>query len=191
MEVMVEDEHRGFGRTYPIVIAAYDPGWPAKYEAEERRIREALGDLAVRVEHIGSTAVPGLAAKPVIDIQASLRSLDPEEPYVLPLEAIGYRHRHDDDWEGHDFLEREFEGVRAFNLHAVHAGSREERRHLLFRDFLRSHPDEAARYEAVKRACAERHPMDILAYIDAKGEWIVPIERRLLEEVSGDQPVVG
>ena len=93
--------------------------------------------------------------------------------------------------EDHEYFQREEGGVRAYQIHVVRAGSDWERRHLLFRDYLRAHPDEAARYETVKRACARRHPMDILAYIDAKGEWIVPVERRLLEELSNDQPVVG
>ena len=191
MEVMAEDEHRGFGRTYPIVIAAYDPGWPAKYEAEAMRIREALGPTALRIDHIGSTSVPGLGAKPVIDIQVSVAEIGSKQLYRDAIEGLGYEYRPDHADEDHEYFQREEGGVRAYQIHVVRAGSDWERRHLLFRDYLRAHPDEAARYETVKRACARRHPMDILAYIDAKGEWIVPVERRLLEELSNDQPVVG
>jgi len=191
MEPMAENELPGFGRTYPIVIAAYDSSWPAKYEAEAGRIREALGSVALRIDHIGSTSVPGLGAKPVIDIQVSVAEIGLGQPYVDAIEGLGYEYRPDHADDDHDYFQREEDGVRAYQIHVVRAGSDWERRHLLFRDYLRSHPEEAARYEAVKRACAERHAMDILAYIDAKGEWIVPIERRLLEEVSGDRPVVG
>jgi len=90
MEPMAENELPGFGRTYPIVIAAYDSSWPAKYEAEAGRIREALGSVALRIDHIGSTSVPGLGAKPVIDIQVSVAAVSSKQTNVDSIEGLGY-----------------------------------------------------------------------------------------------------
>jgi GrpB-like predicted nucleotidyltransferase (UPF0157 family) len=176
----------GYGRTYPIAIAVYDPAWPERFEAEAERIREALGAAALRIDHIGSTAVPGLAAKPVIDIQVSVERVGDDEPYVAPLVALGYEHRPDHEDSDHDYFQRAQSGLGAYQIHVCPTGSEWERRHLLFRDHLRTHPDDAERYEAWKRRAAARHPMDILAYIEMKGELIAPIERKLLADMETD-----
>jgi GrpB-like predicted nucleotidyltransferase (UPF0157 family) len=176
----------GFGRTYPIVLEPSDPVWPERFEREAAMIRKALGEVAVRIDHIGSTAVPGLAAKPVVDIQVSVPSLRPVEPYGGPLERLGYRH-HSDDWPEHEFFSREEDGRRAFQIHVCEMGSEWERRHLAFRDHLRANPRDAARYEEVKRKAAARHPMDINAYLDQKDQVIREIERRALWEPVTDE----
>ncbi|CAN5325505.1 GrpB family protein [soil metagenome] len=154
-----------------------DPSWPERFRAEAARIAEALGPVAARIEHIGSTSVPGLAAKPVLDVQISVRSFLPMEPYREPLERLGYVHRADDEPE-HRFFRLDVEGVRSVNIHVCEVGSEWERRHITFRDHLRTHPEDAARYAELKRRLARRFPFDVLSYADAKTPFIEAIKGR-------------
>lgn len=168
------------GRTRSYAISPYDPSWPDRYEAESARIRAALGDEAVRLEHVGSTSVPGLAAKPTIDIQVSVRSMVPRSAYVDPMVGLGYRWGIDPLTDEHEFFSRDVDGERAVHVHVCPAGSDWERRHLAFRDWLRDHPSDAAEYERLKRNLAERHPRDIYGYIDGKTAFIREIEARAM-----------
>jgi GrpB-like predicted nucleotidyltransferase (UPF0157 family) len=160
-------------------LVDWDPGWPARYEREATRIREALGQTAVRVEHVGSTAVPGLAAKPVIDIQISVPSFEPFEAYATRLAALGYEGRPDASEPGHRFFLLVRGEERVAHVHVCEAGGEWERRHLAFRDALRADPDLRTRYEAEKRRLAALYPEDSLAYAEAKTPWIRAEERRL------------
>src|SRR5690242_10267094 len=121
-----------------IEIVPYDPTWPAAFEAERKRIAESLGALALRIEHNGSTAVPGLAAKPVIDIQVSVARLRPIEQYRPALEQLGYQHLPHPDDAFAPFFYRPAEWPHTHHVHVVEAGSAEEERTLAFRDFLRA-----------------------------------------------------
>jgi GrpB-like predicted nucleotidyltransferase (UPF0157 family) len=163
----------------PVRIVDYQPAWQAAYSEVEALVRAALGPVAVRVEHVGSTAVPGLAAKPVIDVQLSVESFEPAEAYRAPLEAVGFEHRPDDEPEHRFFGLTNADGERVVNLHVCEAGSEWERRHVAFRDALRADPDLRSRYEAEKRRVVALHPDDTLAYADAKTPWIRREERRL------------
>lgn len=174
-------EQQGRSREYHIVDA--DPSWPARFEAEATRIRDALGKVAAHVDHVGSTSVPGLVAKPIIDIQASVSSMTPRTAYVDPLCALGYRWTLDPWSDEHEYFSRDQNGDRAFQIHVCQAGGSWERRHLAFRDWLRDHPDDAARYEQLKRSLVEAHPRDILSYIDGKGPFIRSVEARALTEL--------
>jgi GrpB-like predicted nucleotidyltransferase (UPF0157 family) len=145
---------------------------------EATRIAAAIGHVAVRIEHVGSTAVPGLAAKPVIDIQISVPSLEPMEPYRRGLERIGYAYRPDDESE-HRFFHLDLGGARTFNVHVCAAGGAWERRHLAFRDHLQKDREEAVRYEAVKRGLATRFGHDVDAYADSKSPYIRSVEARI------------
>jgi GrpB-like predicted nucleotidyltransferase (UPF0157 family) len=136
----------------PIVIVDPDPSWPAEYERESERILAALGGLVVRIEHVGSTSVPGLPAKPIVDIDVQVPDSADEDAYVPALVGAGYRHvLREPWWNGHRMLVRTDGGV---NLHVFQAGSPEPLRHLLFRDWLRSHPDDRDLYAAAKRRLA-------------------------------------
>ncbi len=179
-------ESEGRGRDFGIDDA--DPDWPDRFESEAARIVSALpGDLVARIDHVGSTSVAGLAAKPIIDVQLSLHALTPRDAYVEPLTAIGYRWVLD-PWDAdHEFFSRDVEGERCFQLHVCTAGSIWERRHLAFRDWLRTHDDDAAAYAELKRRLAESHVRDTLAYTEAKSEFITGIERR----AEGKEPEVG
>jgi putative glutamine amidotransferase len=166
------------GRTRSYAIHGYDPTWPSRFESEAARIRKVLGDRAVRVEHVGSTSVPGLAAKPTIDIQVSVPSMMPRNAYTDPLVGLGYRWALDPWTDEHEFFSRDEHGERAFHVHVCATGSEWERRHIAFRDWLRANPDDAASYERLKRDLAELHPRDTYTYAAAKTEFIEKIEAR-------------
>src|SRR5690242_15172207 len=137
-----------------IEILDYDPEWPRLYEREEARIRSILGDRVVRIEHVGSTSVPGLAAKPIVDVALEVPDSSDEPGYAAELEAGGYVLRiREPEWYEH----RVFKGPDTnVNLHVFTAGCEEFDRMVLFRDRLRAHPDELELYEAAKRELAAR-----------------------------------
>jgi GrpB-like predicted nucleotidyltransferase (UPF0157 family) len=159
-------------------IVDCDNDWPVLAERELRRIKEALGDLAVRLEHVGSTAVPDLPAKPIIDLQLSVAAMEPRARYVAPLERLGYLFAAAPESPDHHFFGKPPDRPRTHHLHVCETGSEHEYRHVALRDFLRSHPEEAARYAALKRELVERHPQDRLAYIDGKDAYVAALERR-------------
>jgi GrpB-like predicted nucleotidyltransferase (UPF0157 family) len=138
-------------------IVPYDPRWPREFEVERERIDAALGPLALRVEHNGSTAVPDLAAKPIIDIQISVVRLHPIDGYARPLASLGYVHVPHEDDARCPFFHRPHDWPHTHHVHVVEAGGEEERRTLAFRDYLRTHPAEAREYEALKRRLAALH----------------------------------
>ncbi len=175
-------ETQGRSREYGLV--EYDNTWPARFSGESARIIDVLGDLATRVDHVGSTSVPGLAAKPVIDIQVSVATLTPRAPIVDPLVAAGYRHSIDPIETEHEFLSKGYDDDDAVrvHVHVCEAGSAWERRHLAFRDELRRRPDTAAEYEQLKRRLAAEHPRDIQSYVDGKTAFIRSIEERALAD---------
>lgn len=170
------------GRTRSYSVQDPDPSWPMHFEEEAARIRSSLGDQLVRIDHVGSTAVPGLGAKPIVDIQASVRSMVPRTNYVEPLRGLGYRWALDPWSDEHEYFSRDDGGERAFQVHVCLAGGDWERRHLAFRDWLRDHAEDAAAYERLKRDLADRHPRDIFTYVDAKTDFIREIEARALSE---------
>jgi len=142
----------GGPRTGPIEVVPYDDVWPNRYELVANRIREALGDGVLAIDHVGSTAVPGLPAKPVIDIDLTVADSATEAHYVPALEAAGFqlviRER---GWHEHRVLTTEDPPT---NLHVFSPDCPEVIRHGLFRDWLREHPDDLARYRDVKLAAA-------------------------------------
>jgi GrpB-like predicted nucleotidyltransferase (UPF0157 family) len=157
----------------PIVIVAYDPAWPMLFADLGEQLRRALGAVALRIDHIGSTAVPGLAAKPIIDIQIAVASLQPDEPFRQPLENLGFRYRADNP----DLTKRYFRespGARRTHIHVRRLGSWSEQFGLLFRDFLRTEPEVAARYAALKMQLAQRfqRPEERHDYVAAKEPFI-------------------
>jgi GrpB-like predicted nucleotidyltransferase (UPF0157 family) len=160
-----------------VEIVAYDPAWPGRFAELGRELRAGLGDVALRIDHIGSTSVPGLAAKPVIDVQVSVAAFEPLAAFSQPLERLGYVYRADNPERTKRYF-REPPGRRRTHLHVRRAGSFSEQWALLFRDYLRAHPDVAAEYEAVKRRLAIRFREDRRAYTDAKGPFMWEVIRR-------------
>lgn len=160
-----------------------EPGeadWPAEFERETAAIRAALGPLAACVDHVGSTAVPGLAGKPIVDIQVTVATLEPLEAWAAPLQALGYLLAPDPDSPDFHFLGKPAGRPRRFHVHVCLAGSGHRHRHLAVRDYLRAHPAEARAYEALKRELVARAPGDRLAYIAGKDPFMAELEERAL-----------
>jgi len=167
----------------PVIIVDYDPRWPQRYDAERGQILTAIGPWTAAIEHIGSTSVPGLGAKPIIDIMVAIRSLDDAAHCIEPLRALGYRYHP----EFEDTLpERRYfnRGPRDdhYHLHMVEPTSGFWERHLLFRDYLRTHRETAQEYERLKRALAAQYRDDRSGYTDAKTEFITTIEQKARAE---------
>jgi GrpB-like predicted nucleotidyltransferase (UPF0157 family) len=162
-------------------IADPDPAWSRLATAELTRIGAALGPVAVRLEHIGSTAVPGLAAKPIVDLAVSVADIAETDAFVVPLERLGYLYAPS---PGFRFFARPHARPRTHHVHVFGAGSTGEARHLAVRDYLRAHPAEAAAYEAVKRDVAGRHPEDRIAYMEGKDAFMVALEARAVAWIS-------
>ena len=171
-----------------IAIVPYDTAWPATFAAEATRIRESLAALALRIEHVGSTAVPGLAAKPVVDIQVSVRTLERLSAYFQPLSAIGYTHVPLGDVDRvYPFFQKPSAWPSTHHIHLCVLGSNHERRHLAFRDYLRDHPPVADEYVQLKRILAAANHGDTLesreAYSLSKSAFIAAV----LERASADR----
>lgn len=169
----------------PVYLADYDPDWPVLYGREAARVRELLGDRVRLLEHVGSTSVPGLPAKPIIDMLLAVADSADEPAYVPSMEAGGYAVRiREPDWHEH----RVFKGPDTdINLHTFSEGSSEIARMLAFRDRLRTHDDERERYLATKRELAARHWVYIQDYADAKGDVVEGI----IERAVADRDAAG
>jgi len=158
-------------------IVHYDSAWPHLFRERAERLRRALGDVALRIDHIGSTSVPGLPAKPIIDIQISVATFEPLDAYRLPLESLGYVFRSANPERTKRFF-REAPGERREHVHVRKAGSWGEQFALLFRDYMRSHQMEAAAYAELKRELAQQYREERHVYTDAKGPFIWDVMRR-------------
>jgi GrpB-like predicted nucleotidyltransferase (UPF0157 family) len=162
----------------PIVLAPYDPEWPRLFAREAERIRAVLGDRALRVEHVGSTSVPGLTAKPIIDIVLVVSDSADEPSYVPPLEAAGYVMRiREPDWFEHRLLKGPDTDV---NLHVFSVGAAETDRMVRFRDRLRASDSDRDLYARTKRELARRRWRHVQHYADAKTAVVQEIMTRAM-----------
>ncbi len=165
----------------PIVVEP-DPRWPAIYAAEARAIAHALQERVVSVHHIGSTAIPGICAKPVIDILLETRDVAALDGVAAGMHGLGYeglgeygipRRRY--------FRKGALHGARGCHVHAYATGDPHVIRHLAFRDYMRAHPDVAAEYDALKRRLSAGHPADKTAYVDGKAPYVAAWQALALE----------
>ena len=169
--------------TGKIQVVDYDPAWPELFRREAARIRAALGERVVLLEHVGSTSVPGLAAKPIIDILLIVPDSSDEPAWLPDLEAAGYvLVIREPDWYQHRCLKGPDTNV---NLHVFSPGCPEIERNLTFRDRLRGHPGDRARYQRVKRELAERDWTYVQEYADAKTEVVEEIIARARAAEAG------
>ncbi|MFN8623638.1 MAG: GrpB family protein [Chloroflexota bacterium] len=167
--------------TTRIELHPYDAAWPAAYAEHARRIRAALGDRVRLLEHAGSTSVPGLAAKPIIDMVLEVPDSNDEPGYVPDLEAIGYELRvREPDWYAHRMLRVLRDGRPVVHLHVFSAGCPETHRMLAFRDHLRTDPADLALYQRTKEELAAREWRHMQHYADAKSEVVADIMTRAL-----------
>lgn len=161
----------------PIIIVPYDTSWPRLFATLGHTLRAALSDVAVRIDHIGSTAVPGLDAKPILDVQVSVATLEPMASYGPALEDLGFRWQAANDDRTKRYF-REPAGTRRTHIHVRRHGSWSEQFALLFRDFMRAHVAEAEAYAALKRDLAATHYDARAAYVAAKEPFIWGVMRR-------------
>ncbi len=168
----------------PVIIVDYDPRWVRLFDEEKANLVRVIGPMMVAIEHIGSTAVPGLAAKPIIDIMVGVQHLSNATWCIQPLKSLDYEYV--PEYEKHLPDRRYFrkgnvhgrEQGSTHHLHMVEAGGEFWNRHLLFRDYLRDHPDEARRYAELKKTLAIRFSSDRESYTNAKTDYISEIITR-------------
>jgi GrpB-like predicted nucleotidyltransferase (UPF0157 family) len=160
----------------PVTLVKYDPLWELTFNRQAERIRAVLGSIAQRVEHVGSTSVPGLIAKPIVDMLLVLPDSKEESSYVSPLETLGYTLRiREPAWYEHRLLKHLQPDV---NLHVFSEGCKEVERMIVFRDWLRKNPDDLDLYAKTKAELASRNWKTVQNYADAKSEVIESIMRR-------------
>jgi GrpB-like predicted nucleotidyltransferase (UPF0157 family) len=164
-----------------VEVVPHDPRWFEAAAHEMQRIARVLGDVLVRIHHIGSTSIPGIHAKPILDLLPLVRSLEALDAKRADMEALGYECRGEFGIAGRRYFCRaNSAGKRTHNVHAFVDGSAEMTRHLAFRDYLIAHPEYALAYSELKRGLASAHPADLDAYMDGKEAFVRDMEARAL-----------
>jgi GrpB-like predicted nucleotidyltransferase (UPF0157 family) len=160
----------------PITITEYDPSWPALFTSERDRVAGALGEIVTSIEHFGSTAVPGMAGKPVVDLLVGVKDLRVASGRVSSLEALGYENFGEIFIPGRVYLRRR--GPPHFNVAMTVEGGDFWTDQMVIRDFLRAHPDEAAAYAAIKRSTFAGGARLFSTYSQAKGPFLTALKER-------------
>lgn len=168
--------------TVPVELKPYDQLWASAVAAEAERLAAALGEGLLAVHHVGSTAIPGILAKPTLDMVPVVRSLDAFDAARADMDALGYRWWGEYGLAGRRFctLDDPASGKRRIHLHCYEAGAVSIRRHLAFRDYLVAHPELARQYEALKQRCLEQHQASSHDYSTCKSDWIRRVEAEAL-----------
>ena len=169
-----------------IEVVPHNPDWSEEFRVESRRIASALGDTVAAVRHIGSTAIPAIHAKPVIDMLVEVRDLAAVDNQSPAMETLGYQVMGEFGIPGRRYFRKDDQnGVRTHQVHIFQHGSEQVTRHLAFRDYLIAHPEDALEYSDLKRDLAAAHPHDSNAYMDGKDAFIKDIDGRAAEWLSG------
>jgi GrpB-like predicted nucleotidyltransferase (UPF0157 family) len=161
-----------------VVVVAYDPQWPARFAQEAARLAPVFGDSLVTIHHIGSTSIPGMAAKPIIDMLPVVRQIEAVDALNPGMEALGYAPRGEFGIPGRRYFAKGQGAQRSHHVHVFAVDHPDIARHLIFRDYLIAHPAEAAAYASLKQALARQFPHDMEAYIAGKDGLIKEIDRR-------------
>ena len=162
-----------------VEVVPHDPRWRDAFEAEAKHVAAALGENVVAVHHVGSTAIPNIYAKPVVDLLVEVRDIAEVDGRSSAMESLGYEVMGEYGISGRRYFRKDNrEGIRTHHIHAFGAGSEEALRHLAFRDYMIAHPSEAQRYSELKRKLAKEHPQNIDGYMDGKDDFIKEIDRR-------------
>jgi GrpB-like predicted nucleotidyltransferase (UPF0157 family) len=161
----------------PIVVVPYDSRWPGEFREIGLRLRAALGPAALRIDHVGSTSVPGLEAKPVIDVQISVPKLEPDVAFRVPMVRLGFVYHPASQDRSKRFF-REPPGMRRTHVHVRRAGSFDEQLNLLLRDYLRTHEDACREYAGTKIGLATRFRSDREGYVRAKEPTVWSLLRK-------------
>ncbi len=168
-----------------VIVVAYDPQWPVRFAEEAARLASVFGDTLLAIHHIGSTSIPGMAAKPIIDIMPVVRRIEAVDALNPGMQALGYEARGEYGIPGRRYFVKSQGDQRTHHVHVFAAGHPDVARHLNFRDYLIAHPAEAAAYASLKQALARQYPHDIEGYIAGKDGLIKEIDRRALAWRAG------
>lgn len=163
-----------------IIVVPYDPNWPLQFEAAAAGLRPVFGDNLIALHHIGSTSVPGLAAKPTLDLLGVVKSLALVSEMRSSFESLGYQARGAYGIEGREFFVKGAPNP-THHLHIFEEGHVEILKHLAFRDYLRAHSEVAAEYAALKLKLATLYRLDSVSYQDGKSDWIRRVVQQALE----------
>jgi GrpB-like predicted nucleotidyltransferase (UPF0157 family) len=162
-----------------VEVVPHSPQWRDAFEAEARHVAAALGENAAAIHHIGSTAIPNIYAKPVIDMLVEVRDIAELDGQSSAMESLGYEVMGEFGIPGRRYFRKDMpDGTRTHQIHAFEAGSAEAERHLAFRDYMIVHPGEALMYSELKRKLAEEHSLSVDGYMDGKDAFIKEIDRR-------------
>jgi GrpB-like predicted nucleotidyltransferase (UPF0157 family) len=162
-----------------IEVVLHNPQWRDAFEAEATHVARTLGENVVAIHHIGSTAIPNIYAKPVIDLLVEVRDITEVDGQSSAMKSLGYEVMGEYGIPGRRYFRKDNEeGIRTHQIHAFERGSAEVERHLAFRDYLIAHPEDAQRYSELKRKLADEHAQSMDGYIDGKDSFIKEIDRR-------------
>ncbi|CEG24126.1 dephospho-CoA kinase/protein folding accessory domain-containing protein [Planococcus massiliensis] len=164
-----------------VEICDYQEEWEELFRQEAEEIKRILGEECVAVHHIGSTAVRGLAAKPVIDLLPVVKNIETVDRFNPKFELLGYEGKGENGLKGRRYFQKGGD-LRTHHMHIYENGSGEIYRHLAFRDYLKKHPQEAEKYGTLKKELAMKYPTDIERYIEGKESFVKEMEKRALEE---------
>ena len=162
-----------------VEVVTHNPRWRDAFEAEAKHIAVALGENVVAIHHIGSTAIPDIFAKPVIDLLVEVRDITQVDGQSTAMESLGYEVMGEFGIPGRRYFRKDNqEGIRTYQIHAFESGSTEVERHLAFRDYMIAHSGDAQRYSELKRKLAEEHPQSMDGYMDGKDGFIKEMDRK-------------
>lgn len=162
-----------------VEVVPHDACWRDAFETEAKLVAVALGENVVAIHHIGSTAIPGIYAKPVIDLLVEVRDITEADGRSSSMESLGYEVMGEFGIAGRRYFRKDNrEGIRTHQIHAFETGSAQIERHLAFRDYMIAHPVEARKYSELKRKLAEEHPQSIDGYMDGKDGFIKETDRK-------------
>lgn len=169
--------------TRKVAVTAYNPDWPSRFQREAELIRAIFKDEILQIHHIGSTSIPGLAAKPVIDIMPVVIDIELVDRFNTEMISLGYEPRGENGLHGRRYFQKGG-NQRTHHIHIYEKGNTETTRHLVFRDYLRANGEDAKKYGALKTKLAEQFPYDIDSYIKGKEALVKEIEMKAMEWYS-------
>lgn len=162
-----------------VEVVPHDPQWQELFAIESRQVREALGANAIAIHHIGSTAIPGIYAKPIIDLLVKVSNLAKVDNRNTSIESLGYIAMGEFGIPDRRYFRKDNQaGIRTHHIHIFVSNSEQVKRHLAFRDYIIAHPEDACRYSDLKRRLAKEYPTDIDGYMDGKDSFIKAIDKK-------------
>ena len=173
-----------------VEVVPHNPQWRDGFEVEAKQIAAALGDNVVATHHIGSTAIPGIYAKPIIDVLVEVSDLAEADARSSAMQSLGYEVMGEFGIACRRYFRKDNQlGIRTHHIHTFAVGTAEVERHLAFRDYLIAHPEEAQQYSELKRKLAEQHPQNMDGYIAGKDSFIKELDQRAAQWRSSQTSV--